>query len=124
MKELKKYYHNIQRALPGSLCQKRKLMQDIQCAVSGYLQEHPEADMETITAHFGMPQQIADTYLAEMSPQKLHKQLNVKKWIIGIIAAAMACALLLWGIAVGIALVNEFEMADGYIETYPLVIEE
>ena len=124
MKELKKYYHNIQRALPGSLRQKRKLMQDIQCAVSGYLQKDPEANMETITDHFGTPQQIADTYLAEMSPQSLQKQLNVRRWIIGIMAAAAACALLLWGIAVGIALVNEFNAADGYIETHPLVIEE
>lgn len=124
MKELKKYYYSIQRTLPGSLCQKRKLMQDIQCAVSGYLQEHPKADMETITAHFGTPQQISNTYLAEMTPQKLQKLLTVRKWIIGIIAAAAACILLLWGIAVGIALLNEFEMANSYIETHPLVIEE
>lgn len=124
MKELKAYYRDIQKALPCSVCQRRKLMQDIRCAVSGYLQEHPEADIETVTAHFGTPQQIAETYLMEMPPQKLRQQLKVKKWIIGIIAAAAACALLIWGIAVGIALVNEFNAADSYLETYPIVIEE
>lgn len=124
MKELKAYYRDIQKALPCSVCQRRKLMQDIRCAVSGYLEEHPEADIETVTAHFGTPQQIAETYLMEMPPQKLRQQLKVKKWIVGIIAAAAACALLIWGIAVGIALVNEFNAADSYIETSPVVIEE
>ena len=124
MKELKAYYRDIQKALPCSVCQRRKLMQDIRCAISGYLQEHPEADIETVTAHFGTPQQIAETYLMEMPPQKLRQQLKVKKWIVGIIAAAAACALLIGGIAVGIALVNEFNAADSYIETSPVVIEE
>lgn len=124
MKELKTYYRDVQKALPCSACQRRKLMQDIRCAVSGYLQEHPEADIETVTAHFGTPQQIAETYLAEMPPQKLQDQLKIKKWIIGIIAAAAACALLIWGIAVGIALINELQDADNYIETSPVVIEE
>ena len=124
MKELKTYYRDVQKALPCSACQRRKLMQDIRCAVSGYLQEHPEADIETVTAHFGTPQQIAETYLMEMPPQKLQDQLKIKKWIIGIIAAVAACALLIWGIAVGIALVNELQDADSYLETYPIVIEE
>ena len=124
MKELKTYYRDVQKALPCSVSQRQKLMQDIRCAVSGYLQEHPEADIETVTAHFGTPQQIAETYLAEMPPQKLRQQLKVKKWIVGIIAAAAACALLIWGIAVGIALANELQDADNYIETSPIVIEE
>ena len=124
MKELKTYYRDVQKALPCSVSQRRKLMQDIRCAVSGYLQEHPEADIETVTAHFGTPQQIAETYLAETPPQKLRQQLKVKKWIVGIIAAAAACALLIWGIAVGIALANELQDADNYIETSPIVIEE
>ena len=124
MKELKTYYRDVQKALPCSVSQRRKLMQDIRCAVSGYLQEHPEADIETVTAHFGTPQQIAETYLAEMPPQKLRQQLKVKKWIVGIIAAAAACALLIWGIAVGTALVNELQDADNYIETSSIIIEE
>lgn len=124
MKELKTYYRDVQKALPCSACQRRKLMQDICCAVSGYLEEHPEADIETVTAHFGTPQQIAETYLAEMPPQKLRQQLKVKKWIVGIIAAAVASALLIWGIAVGIALANELQDADNYIETSSIIIEE
>ena len=38
MKELKTYYRDVQKALPCSVSQRRKLMQDIRCAVSGYLQ--------------------------------------------------------------------------------------
>ena len=124
MNALKEYYRSIQKLLPCSLCQKRKLMKDIRCSVDSFLQEHPDATFETVSAHFGTPQQIAETYTEEMSPQELQKQLKVKKRIIGIIAGAAACALLIWGIAVGIALVNEFANADSYTETGPIVIEE
>lgn len=124
MNALKEYYRSIQKLLPCSLCKKRKLMQDIRCSVDSFLQEHPEADTEAVTAHFGTPQQIAESYTEEMSPQELQKQVKVKKWIVGIIAAAAACALLIWGIAVGVALVNEFASADGYHIQDSLVTEE
>ena len=124
MNGLQTYYRDIKQALSCPSSQKRKLMQDIRGAVSNYLHEHPEADIGTVTAHFGTPQQIADAYLAELPPQALRQQLTVKKWIIGIIAAAAACALLIWGIAVGIALVNELQDADNYIETSSIIIEE
>lgn len=124
MNGLQTYYRDIKQALSCPRSQKRKFMQDIQCAVSNYLQEHPDADIGAVTAHFGAPQQISDAYLAELPPQKLRQQLTVKKWIVGIIAAAAACALLVWGLTVGIALVNELQDADGYLETYPIVIEE
>ena len=124
MNALKEYYRSIQKLLPCSLCQKRKLMKDIRCSVDSFLQEHPDATFETVSAHFGTPQQIAESYIEEMSPQELQQQAKVKKRIVGIIAAAAACALLIWGIAVGIALVNEFANADSYTETGPIVIEE
>ena len=124
MNALKEYYRSIQKLLPCSLCQKRKLMQDIRCSVDSFLQEHPDATFETVSAHFGTPQQIAESYIEEMSPQELQQQAKVKKRIVGIIAAAAACALLIWGIAVGIALVNEFASADGYHIQDSLVTEE
>lgn len=124
MKELKEYYRNIQKALPCSLSQKRKFMQDIQCAVTDYLQEHPEADMGAVTSHFGTPQQIANTYAEEMSPQELQKQLNAKKWLVGIVAAAAACVLLIWGISAGVALIRESNSADGYHVQDSIVTEE
>ena len=123
MKSLQKYYRSIEQALPCTGCQRRKLMQDIRHSVQSFLQEHPDVSIKEISARFGTPQQIAYTYTAEMSPQELQEKLKVKKWIIGIIAGAMACVLLIWGIAIGIALENELKNSDGYMETNSLVIE-
>ena len=117
MKELNNYYRSIQKVLPCSGCQKRKLMADIRSSVESFLQKHPDATFDTVIAHFGTPQQIADTYAAEIPPEELQKKLKIKKWVIGITAGVAISAVLIWASAVGIALVTELFDGDvDYIE--------
>ncbi len=117
MKELNNYYHGIQKALPCSGYQKQKLMADIRGSVENLLQENPDATFDTVIAHFGTPQQIADTYAAEIPPEELQKKLKIKKWVICITAGIAISAVLIWAGAVGIALATELFDGDvDYIE--------
>ena len=118
MKALNMYYRNIKKALPCSGQAKKRFLQDIQRSVDTFLLEHPDATVETVISHFGTPQQIAAAYTGEITPPELQKKLKIKKWVIGITATAAACALLLWGISIAVALNETNSIRDGYIEVY------
>lgn len=124
MKELKSYFREIKEVLPGNDCKKKKILRDIRLSVDNFLEENPDATFEAVVEHFGTPQQIGDSYTVEMPPWEMQRQLKIKKRIIGIVAGAVACALLLWGIAIGIALINDSKRANGYHEEGPAVVEE
>lgn len=119
MRELQNYFREIKKELPCGGCERRKILRDLRLSVENFLEENPGATFDAVESHFGTPAQIADTYTEEMAPRELQRKLKIKKWIIGIIAGAVACALLIWGIAVGIALINELK-----IESSHMVIEQ
>lgn len=124
MRELQNYFREVQKALPCGSCEKKKILRDLRLSVENFLEENPGATFDAVESHFGTPAQIADTYTEEMAPRELQRKLKIKKWIIGIIAGAVACALLMWGIAIGIALINQFEHTGGYHAEDTVVAEE
>ena len=115
MRELKKYFHEIEKNLPCGNREKKKILRDLRLSVENFLAENPEATFEAVVDHFGTPAQIVDTCTEEMPTLELQKKLKIKRWIIGVIAGVAACALLVWGIAVGIILVNELKRDDGLV---------
>ena len=123
MKELKSYFREIKRQIPGG-CKKNKILRDLRLSVNDFIEENSDATFGAVVEHFGTPQQIADSYTEEMPPQELQRQLKIKKWIIGIAAGMAACALLMWAIAIGIALVKQSKHDGGYHEEGPVVVDE
>jgi len=113
MKELKQYYQQVYNALPCYPKQKKHLLHQLKPSVGGYLQEHPDADLAAIEQHFGTPEQIVASCLEEMEAPQVLQKIKVNHRIVKIIVAIAACIVLLWGIAVGIALINEFDSYDG-----------
>lgn len=123
MKELKSYFREIKRQIPGG-CKKNKILRDLRLSVNDFIEENPDATFGAVVELFGTPQQIADSYTEEMPPQELQRQLKIKKWIIGIAAGTAACALLMWAIAIGIALTEQFQYAEGELIVDTVVVEE
>lgn len=124
MKELKTYFGEIKKSLPCGNKGKKKILRDIQLSVENFLAENPDATFEAVVNHFGTPTQIADTYTEEMPTQELQKKMKTQKWIIGIIAGAAACALLIWLVAVGLAMIDESKRANGQLVVDTVVVEE
>jgi len=124
MRELQNYFREVQKALPCGSCEKKKILRDLRLSVENFLEENPGATFDAVESHFGTPAQIADTYTEEMPPRELQRKLKIKKWVIGIIAGAVVCALLMWGIAICIALTEQFRYAGGELIEDPVVVEE
>lgn len=122
--QLKKYYRAIKRELlcPGDT--KARICKDIENDINAYLQENPGADFAAIEEHFGSPQQIAATYVEEMPTPELLKKLKIRKRIIAAVCIAVVAAISIWAIAIAIALSNEYNISDGYIETGEIITEE
>lgn len=121
---LKRYYRAIKRELLCPREIKRKILDELQQNISSYQEETPNADLEAIQKHFGTPRQIANAYLEEMSVPELSKNLRIRKKIIAIILVTLITAISILGTAVGIALMSSISSSHGYIEMYPVTVDE
>lgn len=123
-RELKRYYADILRLLPGTAKQKKQLMETLWESVNAYIEEKPQATIQEVQAHFGTPQQIAAAYLDEMSTPEVIKKIKTRKTVIGIICAAIALAVIMWGIGLAITISDAKDSAGGYVETGNIIVEE
>lgn len=122
-KELNKYLQNIRRELycPGTA--KRRILATVKENVATYLEENPAATFEEIQKHFGTPRQIAASYVEEMETPELMAKLRIRKRIITVICVAVGLAVLIWAVAVVIALVDSFNSTGGSGYSYITYID-
>ena len=92
---LKRYIRSISRKLPYGKIKEPIIAQIRECVVD-YIQEHPEADFEMVQAHFGTPQEIAESYVNEQDTSTLLHKMSIKKKVLVIVAGVMAAVLLIW----------------------------
>ena len=114
MKELKKYYRDISKNLPVGRKQKQQISLAIVQSVEDYLATHPLADFPAVLEHFGSPQEIAASYIENMTTPEILKKFQFRKTVLTVLCATAATALLLWGVVVGTALINEITSSGGY----------
>lgn len=72
--------------------------------VRDYAERNPCGGYEAIVLRFGTPEQVAESYLADMEVEELSKHLQIKKKIIVILSASALAIVLLWAGVVCIAL--------------------
>ena len=94
---------------------KRKILTEIDMSIRVYLEENPSAGYTEIEGKFGTPQQITSAYLDEMDHQLLAKGLILKNRIVKIVATALITALLMFGITLGIVIMEDYHTDHGYI---------
>ena len=123
-RELRKYLRQVKAELLCPRKEQNRILGNLKESISGYLDEHPEATIESVRAFFGSAQQIAASYVEELPTpeliQKLKLRNRVLKSMIAVVCAAALTALLMWGIAILIAL----EKADNQSEPYYEVITQ
>ena len=104
---LKRYYRSIRNCLPSSYELKAKVLADIENNINEYLRENPSADIASIEARFGAPEQIAIAYVDELGTPELLKKFQIRKRILTIIISAVAIILILWLGVVGWSAIRE-----------------
>lgn len=115
MKELKQYYREIDKNLPVGRKQKQQISLAITQSVEDYLAAHPLADFQAVQAHFGTPQEIATSYIENMTTPEILKKFRFRKTVLTILCATAATALLLWGTVIGFALLKEANRGETFL---------
>ena len=93
--EITQYCREVRSYLPCSFREKRRIIRQIQDNISLYLQDHPDADMQQIRAHFGTPNQIAAACVEDMETAVLLRSLRTRKKIVTAIAAGVLSIVIL-----------------------------
>ncbi len=122
---LKRYYRSIHKCLPSSRKLKAKVLAETESNINAYLLEEPSADIASIEARFGSPEQIAVAYVDELGTPELLKKFQIRKRILAIVISAIAVILILWLSVVGWAVLKELDHSNntftnnGVIEITP-----
>ena len=123
-KEIKGYFREIRKCIPGDRKVQKKITEDIRQAVENYLEENPDTDWASLQAHFGTPHQITEAYIADMEADEIMNKLSTKKRIIRIIAITAIVAILIWAICLAITVIKDRKSADGYFEVEIIEVTE
>ena len=121
-RQLKNYFSNISTLLPCSGGMKRNLLSGLKTQIAAYLEENPNADMETVQDRFGTPQQIVGAALEEMPTPEVLRKIRIRKRILLILGAALLAALLIWLGAAVVAVILDYGRGGGITEVGPAVI--
>ena len=95
----------------------------MEACVRDFASENPDADYERITARFGSPKQIAESYLEEMEGKDLARHLGVKRKIVQIVAVMALVMVLLWAGVVFSAKAELDANMNGHFEYEVIVVE-
>lgn len=95
-KECLHYLEQVRSELKGADRRKKEVLQQIQTAVEDYAEEHPQCTYQELTQHFGTPEQIAESYVAEMDSHEVLHGLHVGKKIFFAILLAIVLGVTAW----------------------------
>lgn len=95
-RQTKRYLRQIKRLIPPDYAERKEILAATQQRIEDYLMEHPDAAISDFEEEFGTPEEVADSFLDEISGSRREHRLRRKnKWfIIG------GCSLVIFSIAV------------------------
>lgn len=114
-----KYYRDIEKTLSCDKRRRRYTMENIRCGVNSYLQEHPGATLDEVTAYIGTIDEISDDYFHSIPVKEISAEVKTKKRIrIGIIVILAAALLAAVTVVVYLLVIIMKEPDSGYyVET-------
>ncbi len=93
------------------------ILSNIRENVEAYLQGNPQADIVQIRAHFGTPQELAASYVADLDMANLLKELRVGRRVMTAVTAGLLAILLLWGCGIAAVVAEHHAVISGYYES-------
>lgn len=109
------YLREIRGWLPCSGKLKRGILKRIASTVREYVMDNPNVSYEGLTEHFGIPQQIAATYVEEMGTGELLRDLRIRRKIVRIVVTTAAFLICLWAGLVIASYVDHHKDVNGYL---------
>lgn len=110
----RRYCSRIRRSLFCPEALRRPVLNQLEEAVLFYLEEHPQAGMDELYAHFGTPKAFAANVLENMEGEQLQKQLTRYRWR-RVLAAALVTLALAYGVFYCARLAINYVFEPGYV---------
>ena len=92
--DIRRYCRRIRSWLPCPGKLKNMILGDIRENVQAFAEENSDADMAALYAHFGAPQQIAASYVADLDMPRLLRDLRLRKRIFTAVMVLVSAALI------------------------------
>lgn len=121
-KELKQYYHEIDKILSCNNRKKKNILESIKTSVECYLSENPDSSIDDVIERFGSPKEIADEYYYSEGSEAISAKMKKSKKILICVIATLCLALLIYIAVVISALIHDMNATDGDFNS--LTIEE
>ena len=109
-----RYLRNVKDWLPCSGKLKREIMARIKNVLDDYLAEHPDAGFSELSHRFGLPKQIAASYVEDMDTEELLRNLRIRRRIVGIVTCTALIVVTLWAGMVTYVIIHNERLAHGY----------
>lgn len=90
----KKYLKEIQKRIPLSYKQKRKLLTPLTNTINEYIEEHPQANYDELIQQFGTPSEIANGII-DVSAQSISNSTHHQKKLVIFLTIFIVCLVLI-----------------------------
>ena len=110
----RKYCGRVRRSLFCPAALHEQILSQLEEAVLFYLEEHPQAGMDELYAHFGEPKAFAANVLENMEGEQLRKQLARYRWR-RVLAAVLVTLALAYGVFYCVRLAIDYIYYPGYV---------
>lgn len=112
---VRKYCRRVKSYLPCSCKQKRQILSELRRRVEETLAEQPTASLEEV---FGTPQQVAASYVDEMSTTELLAALRLRRRVAAILTIGVVAVAVIWAAAVWYQVYDSHQSLDGWDAQY------
>lgn len=110
----RRYCGRVRRSLFCPAALRRPVLSQLEEAVLFYLEEHPQAGMDELYAHFGAPKAFAAGVLENTEGEQLQKQLARCRWR-RVLAAVLVTLVLAYGVFYCARLAINHIFEPGYV---------
>ena len=110
----RRFLRNVKDWLPCSGKLKREIMARIKNVLDDYLAEHSDAAFSELSHRFGLPKQIAASYVEDMDTEELLCNLRIRRRIVVIVTCTALIVVTLWAGTVTYAIIHNERLAHGY----------
>ena len=100
-KERRKYLKEIQELLVCSAKERRRFIKEFESNIDDYISDDPEASIEDLRNAMGSPQEIAEGFIANISPKDIKKRSSIARITLvpitlGVLIIVAVCVLLIF----------------------------
>lgn len=123
-RERKKYIREIQKLLVCSAKERRKFIRDFNSNIDDFVSDNPDASIDELEKAMGTPQEIADGFMANVSPKYIKKRISIARIFLGAVVFVLIITVFFFTIYGIDAYITNRTHGETFIIDYGVIYEE